>query len=93
MTEKYTLDNGLSIVLNCMPHMKSVSAGIFIKSGSVYENAQNNGIAHFIEHMLFKGTENRTAEQISEESDELGGTLNAYTAEECTCLYIKVLAQ
>lgn len=92
MTQKYTLDNGMKAVLTGMPYMKSVSIGIFVKSGSVYETAQNNGIAHFIEHMLFKGTKNRTARQISEESDELGGTLNAYTAEECTCLYIKVLA-
>ena len=93
MTQKYTLDNGMRVVLNSMPYMKSVSIGIFIKSGSVYESEHNNGIAHFIEHMLFKGTTNRTALKISEETDELGGTLNAYTAEECTCLYIKVLAE
>lgn len=92
MIEKYTLDNGLKVVLNSMPFMKSVSIGIFIKSGSVYETFENNGIAHFIEHMLFKGTKNRTARQISEESDEMGGTLNAYTGEECTCLYMKVLS-
>lgn len=93
MTEKYKLANGLSVVLNKMPHMKSASMGIFIKSGSVYENKGNNGIAHFIEHMLFKGTKNRTAHEISEESDELGGNLNAYTAEDCTCVYVKVLSE
>lgn len=91
--QKFTLDNGIQAVLDNMPYMRSVSIGIFIKSGSVYENEQNNGIAHFIEHMLFKGTKNRSALQISEEADELGGTLNAYTAEECTCLYIKVLSE
>lgn len=76
-----------------MPYMRSASAGIFIRSGSVYETEQNNGIAHFIEHMLFKGSRTRTAEQIAEESDRLGGTLNAYTAEECTCIYIKTLGE
>ncbi len=92
MIKKYTSENGVRAVLNPMPYMKSVSIGIFIKSGSVYETPQNNGMAHFIEHMLFKGTTKRTAAQISHESDELGGALNAYTAEECTCIYIKVLA-
>ncbi len=92
MIKKYTSENGMRAVLNPMPYMKSVSIGIFIKSGSVYETPQNNGIAHFIEHMLFKGTTKRSAGQISHESDELGGALNAYTAEECTCIYIKVLA-
>lgn len=93
MIQKYTLDNGMQVVLDNMPYMRSVSLGIFIKSGSVYENLHNNGIAHFIEHMLFKGTSRRSALQISEEADELGGTLNAYTAEECTCLYIKALSE
>lgn len=93
MTKKYKLSNGLSVVLNKMEHMKSVSMGIFVKSGSIYENKSSNGISHFIEHMLFKGTKNRTAEKISEESDRLGGNLNAYTAEECTCIYIKVLSE
>ncbi len=93
MTKKYKLSNGLSVVLNKMEHMKSVSMGIFVKSGSIYENKSSNGIAHFIEHMLFKGTKNRIAEKISEESDRLGGNLNAYTAEECTCIYIKVLSE
>ncbi len=92
MIKKYTLENGMRAVLNEMSYMKSVSIGIFIKSGSVYETPKNNGIAHFIEHMLFKGTKKRSADRISHESDELGGALNAYTAEECTCLYIKVLA-
>lgn len=91
--QKFTLDNGIRVALDNMPYMRSVSIGIFIKSGSVYESEQNNGIAHFIEHMLFKGTKSRSALQISEEADELGGTLNAYTAEECTCLYIKALSE
>ncbi len=88
---KQILPNGLTLVLNPMPHMKSVSMGIFIKCGSAYETKENNGISHFIEHLLFKGTKNRTAKQISEEADELGGSLNAYTSEECICLYLKVL--
>lgn len=87
---KYKLENGLGVALECMPYMKSVSIGIFIKCGSAYETPKNNGISHFIEHLLFKGTENRSAEDISRQSDELGGNLNAYTAEECICVYIKV---
>lgn len=87
---KYTLENGLGVTLDSMPYMKSVSLGIFIKCGSSYETPKNNGISHFIEHLLFKGTENRSAEDISKQSDELGGNLNAYTAEECICVYIKV---
>ena len=87
----FELPNGLRVVLEPMPYMRSVSMGIYVDCGSAYENKLNNGISHFVEHLLFKGTKNRTAEMISEEADELGGTLNAYTAEECVCLYIKVL--
>lgn len=87
---KYTLKNGLGVTLDSMPYMKSVSMGIFIKCGSAYETQKNNGISHFIEHLLFKGTKTRSAEDISRQSDELGGNLNAYTAEECICVYIKV---
>ncbi len=93
MIKKKIYENGLTVILEPMPYMKSASAGIYIRSGSVYETKETNGIAHFIEHMLFKGTSRRSAQQISEEADDLGGTLNAYTAEECTCIYIKVLAE
>ena len=90
---KYYLENGVQVILNPMPHMRSAAAGVFIRSGSIYETPDNNGIAHFIEHMLFKGTKNRSLQQIAEESDRLGGNLNAYTCEEYTCIYMKVLEE
>lgn len=90
---KYTLKNGISVALDTMPYMKSVSMGVFIKCGSAHETRENNGISHFIEHLLFKGTRTRSADDISRESDELGGSLNAYTAEDCICVYIKVLSR
>ena len=90
---KYYLKNGVQVILNPMPHMRSAAAGVFIRSGSIYETPDNNGIAHFIEHMLFKGTKNRSLQQIAEESDRLGGNLNADTCEEYTCIYMKVLEE
>ncbi|MBQ8391861.1 MAG: insulinase family protein [Clostridia bacterium] len=76
-----------------MPHTKTVSVGIFVKSGSMYETEKEKGISHFIEHMLFKGTCNRSAKDIAEEMDFAGGHINAYTARECTCYYTKVLSE
>lgn len=90
---KYKLNNGVGVVLDSMPYMRSVSIGVFIKCGSAYETRENNGISHFIEHLLFKGTQTRSADDISRESDELGGSLNAYTAEDCICVYVKVLSR
>lgn len=93
MYKIHYLKNGMCLVLEEMPAVKSVSVGIFVKSGSMYEKKEENGISHFIEHMLFKGTKNRTAKRIAEEMDSVGGHINAYTAKECTCYYTKVLPE
>jgi len=91
MLMKTILPNGLTIITYAMPQVWSVAVGIWIGTGSRYENAQNNGISHFIEHMLFKGTTRRTARQIAEELEAVGGQLNAFTSKEHTCYYAKVL--
>ena len=85
------LPNGMVVITEPMKHVRSVSAGIWIRSGSRREPADRVGIAHFIEHMLFKGTERRTAEDIAREVDSLGGMLDAYTAKEMVCFNVKVL--
>lgn len=86
------LNCGVRIVLEEIPYVQSVSVGIWVKAGSVDETAKNSGISHFIEHMLFKGTENRTAKQIAEDVDKIGGQINAFTGKEATCYYLKTLA-
>ncbi len=91
MVKSTTLSNGLRVVIEQMDSVRSVSIGVWINAGSEYENADNSGISHFLEHMLFKGTENRDAQQIAAEMDSIGGNLNAFTAKECTCFYAKVL--
>ena len=91
MFAKTVLDNGIRIVTQEMPDHRSVSLGIWVENGSRHESAQENGISHFIEHLLFKGTERRSAAQIAEEMDAVGGVLNAFTAKEHTCYYAKVL--
>lgn len=91
MYNKITLDNGLRIVTEYIPYVKSVSIGIWVEAGSRKENIENNGISHFIEHMLFKGTKNRSAKEIAESIDNIGGQINAFTSKECTCYYAKVL--
>lgn len=93
MYKTHYLNNGICLVMEKMPSAKSVSVGIFVKAGSMYETKKENGISHFIEHMLFKGTKNRTAKRIAEEMDSVGGHINAYTAKECTCYYTKVLSE
>ncbi|HZD40693.1 MAG TPA: pitrilysin family protein [Terriglobales bacterium] len=91
MFVKNVLDNGIRVVSQTMPDHRSVSLGIWVENGSRHESHQENGISHFIEHLLFKGTERRTAAQIAEEMDAVGGVLNAFTAKEHTCYYAKVL--
>lgn len=86
------LPNGLTVATAAMPHMASVCLGVWVGVGSRYETAAQNGAAHFIEHLLFKGTRRRTARQISEEVEGLGGYLNAYTSEDHTCFYAKARA-
>ncbi len=85
------LPNGLTVITEAMPHVRSVSVGIWIKTGSRREAPEQNGICHFIEHMLFKGTTNRTAEEIARSVDSIGGHLDAFTAKECVCFNTKVL--
>jgi predicted Zn-dependent peptidase len=91
MIKKHTLDNGIRIVMEKIDYVKSASIGIWVNVGSNNENDETNGLSHFIEHMLFKGTENRKANEIAEDIDNLGGQLNAFTSKECTCFYVKVL--
>lgn len=92
MHEIITLDNSLRIVLEQIPYVKSVSIGIWVGAGSKIEDEHNNGISHFIEHMMFKGTQNRTARQIAECIDDIGGQINAFTSREATCYYAKTLS-
>jgi len=87
----YTLSNGLRVVVEYIPTCRSVSFGIWVKTGSRNETPENNGISHFIEHMLFKGTERRTAKDIADLFDGIGGNVNAFTAKEYTCYFAKVL--
>jgi predicted Zn-dependent peptidase len=91
MYKRYCLDNGIRVVSEHIPYVNSISIGIWVKSGSRYENSENNGVSHFIEHMLFKGTKNRSAKKIAEDIEELGGQINAFTGKEATCYYVKLL--
>lgn len=91
MIETYTLSNGVRIVLERVPTVRSVSLGIWIFTGSRNESEEINGVSHFLEHMLFKGTKKRTAQDIAEAFDSVGGYVNAFTAKEYTCYYARVL--
>ena len=86
-----TLPNGLQVLTESMPHMRSVSMGAWINSGSRDEPAQENGLSHFVEHMVFKGTTSRSAQDIAREVDAIGGNLDAFTGKETVCFNIKVL--
>lgn len=90
---KYKLSNGLRVVVEYIPTVRSVSFGIWVKTGSRNETQENNGISHFIEHMLFKGTDTRTAKDIADLFDGIGGNVNAFTSKEYTCYFAKVLDQ
>src|SRR6516164_8651925 len=83
------LDNGLTVATAEMPHMASVSLGIWVGIGSRYEAERISGVCHFIEHLLFKGTKKRSARQISQDVEGIGGYLNAFTSEEMTCYHSK----
>jgi predicted Zn-dependent peptidase len=91
MYKKTTLTNGIIVVTESIPYFPTVSMGLWLKTGGRYENEVNNGISHFIEHMLFKGTSKRTAFDIAKEIDAVGGTLNAFTGKEYTCVYARTL--
>ena len=88
---KDVLPNGLTLLTEVMPAVRSVAVGIWLRSGSRQEREEENGISHFLEHMLFKGTKNRTAEEIARAADSIGGHLDAFTAKECSSFSIKVL--
>ena len=90
-TRLTTLPNGLRIVTEHMPGLKSASAGVWVMAGGRHEREEQNGIAHFLEHMAFKGTKRRTALQIAEEIEDVGGYINAYTSREMTAYYARVL--
>ena len=85
------LPNGLTIITEQMPHIRSASIGIWLQTGSRDEDPEWNGISHFIEHMVFKGTKHRTAEEIARQVDSIGGNMDAFTAKECICFNVKVL--
>jgi predicted Zn-dependent peptidase len=87
-----TLSNGLRVVTEHMPGLQSASIGIWVSAGGRHERAEQNGIAHFLEHMAFKGTATRSALQIAEEIEDVGGYINAYTSREVTAYYARVLA-
>lgn len=92
MVKKYKLKNGLTVLLEPTDSVVSISAGLWIKAGSKYERSNQKGYAHFIEHMLFKGTENYSAKEIAQIVDRVGGQHNAVTSREYTCYYINVIA-
>ena len=89
--EKRTLPNGVRILTEHVPAVRSAALGIYVGAGSRQEKAAENGAAHFIEHMLFKGTARRTAADLAGEMDAVGGQINAYTTKESTCFYARVL--
>jgi predicted Zn-dependent peptidase len=87
------LPNGLIVLTERMEHLRSVAMGVWIKSGSRCESAELNGISHFVEHMVFKGTQQRSAQAIAREMDSIGGNLDAYTGRETICFNVKSLAE
>jgi predicted Zn-dependent peptidase len=89
--QKHVLGNGLVVITETMTHVRSVSVGVWIRNGSRREVQEENGLAHFIEHMVFKGTERRSAEAIAREMDSVGGMLDAFTSKEQICFNAKVL--
>ncbi len=93
MTKINQLSNKVTVVTEVLPYLQSASLGIWIRAGSSDENESNNGIAHIIEHMLFKGTKNRSAKQIADEMARIGGNMNAFTSKECTSYYATTLSE
>lgn len=86
------LKNGIRMVTEEIEHVQSVSIGIWVKAGARDETPELSGVSHFIEHMMFKGTENRSAKQIAEDADKIAGQMNAFTGKEATCYYMKTLS-
>lgn len=92
MYRKITLANGIRAVSEEIPYVHSVALGVWVRAGSRNETEENHGVSHFLEHLLFKGTEKRTAREIAEALESVGGVLNAFTTKEYTCFYTRVLA-
>lgn len=90
---KTRLPNGIRVLTEPIPQFSSATIGIWVENGSRFESAAQNGISHFLEHMLFKGTERRSARAVAEEIESLGGSLNAFTGREVTCYHAKVLSE
>jgi predicted Zn-dependent peptidase len=88
---KETLPNGITLITERMPHVRSVTIGVWLRRGSRHEPAALNGASHFIEHLVFKGTESRTAREIALSVDSIGGQMDAFTSKEYTCFYARVL--
>src|SRR5260370_41047730 len=88
---RQVVPNGLTVITEQMSHIRSVAIGIWLKSGSRDEDSEWNGISHFIEHMVFKGTETRSAEAIARQVDSIGGNMDAFTAKESICFNIQDL--
>src|SRR5437870_3745602 len=86
-----TLPSGLRLVTESIPHVRSVTVGVWLLRGSRHESDAESGVAHFVEHMLFKGTTSRSAQAIAQTIDSLGGQLDAFTAKEYASYYVKVL--
>jgi predicted Zn-dependent peptidase len=91
MVTREVLPNGLTLVTEAMPHVRSVAVGIWLRRGSRHETLPQAGISHFIEHMVFKGTKNRSAEDIASQVDSIGGHMDAFTAKEYASFHLKVL--
>src|SRR5258705_5325244 len=89
--KRHVLSNGLVVVTETMRHVRSVSVGVWVRNGSRRESTEENGLAHFMEHMVFKGTERRSAESIAREMDSVGGMLDAFTSKEQICCNAPVL--
>src|SRR5687768_10946350 len=90
---KFTLSNGVRVLVEPVGYVKSAAIGLWCKTGSRHEQADEGGITHLIEHMLFKGTKKRTSKEIAEAIEGRGGVLNAFTDKESTCYYCRVLSE
>jgi len=91
--KRSVLDNGIRVISERIPYVKSISLGVWVDVGSRDETAEDNGITHFIEHMVFKGTKKRSARKIAEFIEDIGGYLNAFTTKENTCFYVRILSE
>ncbi|MBQ3572660.1 MAG: insulinase family protein, partial [Clostridia bacterium] len=91
MVKIKTYENGLKVIVKEIEYLKSVTMGIMVGIGSAYETPEENGISHFIEHVNFKGTTTRSSFEISDEVDSIGAQINAFTAKDVTCYYIKCI--